>query len=75
MMIKRIANILCSETPIYGTDPVTNYRVTATDVSHHISVMATVNKKLPAGSSWVMEVGHNGNGNVEVCLQSNVLGG
>ncbi|PMD48386.1 hypothetical protein L207DRAFT_575058 [Hyaloscypha variabilis F] len=53
------------ETPIYASDPITNYRVTAADVQHHIGVMQTINKKLPAGSNWVIEVGHNGNGNVE----------
>jgi hypothetical protein len=53
---------------MYGSDPIVNFRTTANDVYHHVSVMATINKKLPAGSNWVIEVGHNGNGNVEVCL-------
>jgi hypothetical protein len=35
--------------------------------------MQTVNKKLPAGSNWVIEVGHNGNGNVEVCFPTSTL--
>jgi len=57
-----------SETPIYNTG--VNFRVASSDVSHHITVMKTVNKKLPAGSNWFMEIGHNGNGNIEVALST-----
>lgn len=45
-----------------------NFRTTTTDMNHHISVMTTINKKLTAGnpgSNWIIEVGHNGNGNIE----------
>ncbi len=43
-----------------------NFRVSAVDVAHHITVMAGINKRLNPGSNWFMEIGHNGNGNVEV---------
>lgn len=45
-----------------------NFRVSSSDLSHHVTVMKTINKRLPAGSKWVIEVGHNGNGNIEVSL-------
>jgi hypothetical protein len=50
--------------PIYtgGT-----FRVEPADLVSHISWMASVNAKLPSGSNWTMEVGHNGNGNIGVC--------
>ncbi|XMA11469.1 hypothetical protein WAI453_004260 [Rhynchosporium graminicola] len=30
-----------------------------------IIVLRNINKRLPAGSKWVIEIGHNGNGNIE----------
>jgi hypothetical protein len=52
------------ETPIYDDDS-TNYRVGTTDLAHHITVMKNINAKLNPGSSWIIETGHNGNGNIE----------
>jgi len=53
------------ETDIY--DPAgTTYQNTPADLAAHIPWMASVNSRLPAGSSWFMEIGHNGNGNIEV---------
>lgn len=43
-----------------------NFRCSAADVAHHITVMASINKRLNKGSNWWIEVGHNGNGNIEV---------
>jgi hypothetical protein len=43
----------------------TTYQVTTADLAQHITWAATVNSRLPAGSSWFIEVGHNGNGNIE----------
>lgn len=60
---------------MYGSNPVVNFRTTAADCQHHIQVMKTVNKALPPGSNWVIEVGHNGNGNIEVCVVRCMYGG
>lgn len=43
------------------------FRIEAADLAAHISWMASVNAKLPAGSNYTIEVGHNGNGNIGVC--------
>jgi hypothetical protein len=44
----------------------TTYQVTPADLAQHITWAATVNSRLPAGSTYFMEVAHNGNGNIEV---------
>lgn len=46
----------------------TTFQVTTADLAQHITWAATVNSRLPSGSSWFMEVGHNGNGNIEVSI-------
>ncbi|KAH9210801.1 hypothetical protein DL95DRAFT_370457 [Leptodontidium sp. 2 PMI_412] len=43
----------------------TTYQVTTTDLDQHVTWMTSVNKRLPAGSNWFMEICHNGNGNIE----------
>ncbi|KAG4444006.1 hypothetical protein IFR05_000466 [Cadophora sp. M221] len=40
------------------------FRIEAADLVAHVSWMASVNAKLPAGSNYTIEVGHNGNGNI-----------
>ncbi|KAH7311094.1 hypothetical protein BKA65DRAFT_601113 [Rhexocercosporidium sp. MPI-PUGE-AT-0058] len=40
------------------------FRIEAADLAAHVSWMASVNAKLPAGSNYTIEVGHNGNGNI-----------
>ena len=57
-----------SQTPMFDSGE--NFRVSTTDLSHHVTAMNDVNKRLPAGSKWVIEVGHNGNGNIEVIISS-----
>jgi hypothetical protein len=52
-------------TDIYSP-PNTTFEITPNDLAQHIPWMAAINKKLPAGSSYFMEIGHNGNGNIEV---------
>jgi hypothetical protein len=53
------------ESDIY--DPTnTTYLITPADLDQHVTWMKTVNKMMPAGSAWFIEVGHNGNGNIEV---------
>jgi hypothetical protein len=51
------------ETPMFDSGE--NFRCSATDVAHHVTVMSGVNKRLNPGSNWVIEIGHNGNGNIE----------
>jgi hypothetical protein len=42
------------------------YAVKPTDLAVHLDWMDTVNEKLPPGSKYFIEIGHNGNGNIEV---------
>lgn len=44
----------------------TTYLITPDDLAPHIPWMQNVNSRMPAGSDWFIEVGHNGNGNIEV---------
>jgi hypothetical protein len=48
-------------------DPAGNYRVVPSDLEGHIPWMASINSRLPAGSNYTIEIGHNGNGNIGVC--------
>jgi hypothetical protein len=41
------------------------YRVSTNDLAAHKSWLPRINAKLPSGSRYVMEIGHNGNGNIE----------
>lgn len=66
-----VANMHLSQTPMFDSGE--NFRVSTTDLSHHVTFMKDVNKRLPAGSKWVIEVGHNGNGNIEVRLRPAVV--
>lgn len=59
------------QTPMFDSGD--NFRVTGDDLSHHIDVMKTINERLPAGSKWIIEIGHNGNGNIEVVFISALL--
>jgi hypothetical protein len=44
----------------------TTFRIDTASLTAHINFMKTMNAKLNPGSDWWMEVGHNGNGNIEV---------
>jgi hypothetical protein len=44
----------------------TTYRVSVAEMTQIASWIPTINAKMPAGSNWFPEVGHNGNGNIEV---------
>ncbi|KAH6665167.1 hypothetical protein B0J14DRAFT_236103 [Halenospora varia] len=46
-------------------DTDTTFRVSTTDVATHIQWMGTVGAKMPSGSNYTIEIGHNGNGNIE----------
>jgi len=41
------------------------YRLTQTDLANHVTWMDDINSRLPAGSSYIIELAHNGNGNIE----------
>ncbi|KAL3422766.1 hypothetical protein PVAG01_06923 [Phlyctema vagabunda] len=47
----------------YGSDAV--FRVRPGDMSNIRDWQVTLNKKLPGGSNYFMEIGYNGNGNIE----------
>lgn len=40
------------------------YRIKPDDFKEHVTWMKDLNSRLPAGSSYVIELGHNGNGNI-----------
>jgi len=52
------------ESPIYYPSG-SLFRVRPEDLSTHINWMKQINAKLPAGSSYTIEIAHNGNGNVK----------
>jgi hypothetical protein len=53
------------DTDIYSPNN-TKYQVTTDDLDEHIQWMADINTRITTGSSYFIEVGHNGNGNIEV---------
>lgn len=44
----------------------TTYQITPADLAQHVTWSADINSRMPEGSDWFIEVGHNGNGNIEV---------
>ena len=52
------------ETELYEPAGV-DFRISPSDLSFHASWMADINSRLPAGSKYIVELGHNGNGNIE----------
>ncbi|KAF1348161.1 hypothetical protein BDV97DRAFT_299295 [Delphinella strobiligena] len=55
------------ETELYSPAGV-NFRVRPADLEAHVSWMASLNARLPAGSNYFIEIGHNGNGAVEAAV-------
>ncbi|EHK96873.1 hypothetical protein M7I_7417 [Glarea lozoyensis 74030] len=51
-------------TPLYDHNT-TEFRVRGADLDNHVAWIPKITKKLNTGSSWFMEIGHNGNGNIE----------
>lgn len=49
----------------------TEYRVTPTDMTQVATWVPKIQAKMPAGSSYFPEIGHNGNGNVEAAESVN----
>jgi hypothetical protein len=46
----------------------TTFRVVPADLTAHIAWQASVNQRLPAGSNYTIEIGHNGNGDIDVAV-------
>lgn len=55
------------ETDIYSPAG-TLFRIRPADLTNHISWQANLNTRLPAGSSYFLEIGHNGNGDIEAAV-------
>jgi hypothetical protein len=49
----------------------TTYRIDTGSLTEHITWMASINSRLPSGSKYVIEIGHNGNGNIEAATDVN----
>ncbi|KAF2157784.1 hypothetical protein K461DRAFT_326030 [Myriangium duriaei CBS 260.36] len=49
----------------------TQFRIRYQDLQNLIPWQASVNKRLPAGSNYIIELGHNGNGDIENATDSN----
>ncbi|KAH8593992.1 hypothetical protein B0O99DRAFT_184431 [Bisporella sp. PMI_857] len=61
---------------VFLTSPVyypsgTTFRVRPADLTAHVSWMSSLNAKLPAGSNFTIELGHNGNGNIATSYSLN----
>ncbi|CAG8950738.1 hypothetical protein HYFRA_00002949 [Hymenoscyphus fraxineus] len=52
------------ETPLFDA-PTTNFRLLPEDLDMHVQWMDSVKSTLNSGSDWFIEIGHNGNGNIE----------
>lgn len=55
------------ETELYQSNK--PYRIRPADFQEHVAWAKEVNSKLPAGSNYVIELGHNGNGNIEAAVE------
>lgn len=53
------------ETDIYSPNG-TTFRVVSADLDSYVTWTPQINAKMPPGSAFFVEVGHNGNGNIEV---------
>ncbi|CZS89207.1 related to extracellular serine-rich protein [Rhynchosporium graminicola] len=61
------------ETELYSPEGV-NFRIKPADLDGHVNWTASFNAKLPAGSTYFAEMGHNGNGNIEASLDKDPEG-
>jgi hypothetical protein len=57
------------ETPMYRPAG-QNYRAKPDDLSMHVTWQAKLNAKMPAGSEFFIEIGHNGNGDIEAATDT-----
>lgn len=47
------------------------YRVVPADLATHVTWQSAINSRLPAGSAYKVEIGHNGNGDIENAVSIN----
>ncbi|KAI6791281.1 hypothetical protein KC361_g7427 [Hortaea werneckii] len=47
----------------------TNFRIRTGDLEAHVSWMNDINSRMPAGSDYFLELGHNGNGDIEAAIE------
>ncbi|KAF1914211.1 hypothetical protein BDU57DRAFT_286325 [Ampelomyces quisqualis] len=59
------------ETPMYRPQG-RNYRCKPEDLDWHVTWQANLNTKLPKGSEFFIEIGHNGNGDIEAAANTAV---
>jgi hypothetical protein len=57
------------ETPIYYPSGPT-YRCKPDDLDMHVTWQADLNRRMPAGSEYFIEIGHNGNGDIEAATDT-----
>jgi len=57
------------ETPLYLPSG-TTFRVRTSDLNAHKTWQDGINSRLPAGSNYFIEIGHNGNGNIEFAVRN-----
>jgi hypothetical protein len=57
------------ETPLY-TPKGQSYRCNSDDLYIHVDWQTTLNAKLPKGSEYFIEIGHNGNGDIEAATDT-----
>jgi hypothetical protein len=57
------------ETPMYRPQG-QNYRAKPADLDVHVSWQKTLNSNLPTGSEFFIEIGHNGNGDIEAAANT-----
>jgi hypothetical protein len=50
------------------------FRIRPADLEHHIEWQKDINRRLPAGSNYMLEIGHNGNGDIEAAVALNSQG-
>jgi hypothetical protein len=58
------------ETDLY-TPAGTTFRARPADLTAHVSWQTGLNARLPAGSQYFIEIGHNGNGDIEAATNTN----
>jgi hypothetical protein len=50
------------------------FRIRPADMEHHITWQDDLNRRLPKGSKYQLEIGHNGNGDIEAAVVLSVQG-
>lgn len=50
------------------------FRIRYQDLDAHIGWTSSINSRMPAGSAYMIELGHNGNGNIENAVAANDAG-